>query len=390
MEKRKEKLGFVMMFVFIVMNFVMSMSGTLFNGILDRIAITMQIDVAMTGYLTSLYAYGAIGAPLLLLVFRKWSRSLMLKGTLLCNMLFGVLSIVATSFPLLLLARFMLGLFGTAYGVLATTSIAALSPPERVGKNLSLLIAGGAASLMVGVPLCRVLIHAYSWQSIYLFLILLMAGGFLYFAFRLPEIGQEKEALHLHQELQMVKVHDVWMVLLCSLITFIGYGAFYTYLTPYIVAFFPALEPAMSLILVMIGACSFLGNLLGGVACDRMGYRQALWVSSLLQIVIIIVIFLTTAHLYLNLFFIFLWMFNGWFIGLQLNTGINIVTNRQSNLLVSINGSVIQFAQALGASLASMIISGVGIAFNILLPIITSVMVVGLMCYRPKKSRYIS
>ena len=390
MEKRKEKLGFVMMFVFIVMNFVMSMSGTLFNGILDRIAITMQIDVAMTGYLTSLYAYGAIGAPLLLLVFRKWSRSLMLKGTLLCNMLFGVLSIVATSFPLLLFARFMLGLFGTAYGVLATTSIAALSPPERVGKNLSLLIAGGAASLMVGVPLCRILIHAYSWQSIYLFLILLMAGGFLYFAFCLPEIGQEKEALHLHQELQMVKVHDVWMVLLCSLITFIGYGAFYTYLTPYIVAFFPALEPAMSLILVMIGACSFLGNLLGGVACDRMGYRQALWVSSLLQIVISIVIFLTTAHLYLNLFFIFLWMFNGWFIGLQLNTGINIVTNRQSNLLVSINGSVIQFAQALGASLASMIISGVGIAFNILLPIITSVMVVGLMCYRPKKSRYIS
>lgn len=390
MEKRKEKLGFVMMFVFIVMNFVMSMSGTLFNGILDRIAITMQIDVAMTGYLTSLYAYGAIGAPLLLLVFRKWSRSLMLKGTLLCNMLFGVLSIVATSFPLLLFARFMLGLFGTAYGVLATTSIAALSPPERVGKNLSLLIAGGAASLMVGVPLCRVLIHAYSWQSIYLFLILLMAGGFLYFAFCLPEIGQEKEALHLHQELQMVKVHDVWMVLLCSLITFIGYGAFYTYLTPYIVAFFPALEPAMSLILVMIGACSFLGNLLGGVACDRMGYRQALWVSSLLQIVISIVIFLTTAHLYLNLFFIFLWMFNGWFIGLQLNTGINIVTNRQSNLLVSINGSVIQFAQALGASLASMIISGAGIAFNILLPIITSVMVVGLMCYRPKKSRYIS
>lgn len=390
MEKRKEKLGFVMMFVFIVMNFVMSMSGTLFNGILDRIAITMQIDVAMTGYLTSLYAYGAIGAPLLLLVFRKWSRSLMLKGTLLCNMLFGVLSIVATSFPLLLFARFMLGLFGTAYGVLATTSIAALSPPERVGKNLSLLIAGGAASLMVGVPLCRILIHAYSWQSIYLFLILLMAGGFLYFAFCLPEIGQEKEALHLHQELQMVKVHDVWMVLLCSLITFIGYGAFYTYLTPYIVAFFPALEPAMSLILVMIGACSFLGNLLGGVACDRMGYRQALWVSSLLQIVISIVIFLTTAHLYLNLFFIFLWMFNGWFIGLQLNTGINIVTNRQSNLLVSINGSVIQFAQALGASLASMIISGAGIAFNILLPIITSVMVVGLMCYRPKKSRYIN
>lgn len=381
MEKKNVKLGFVMMFVFIVMNFVMSLSGTLFNGILDRIAVTMNIDVAKTGYLTSLYAYGAIGAPVLLLIFRKIRRSLLLKGTLLLNIVFGLLSVIATNFNLLLFARFMLGLFGTAYGVLATTSIAALSSQEKVGKNLSLLIAGSAASLMVGIPLCRVLIHYYSWQSIYLVLILLMLAGFVYFVFCLPEIKQSEAALNLRQELEMVKQKKVWMVLVCSLVTFIGYGAFYTYLTPYLVALFPQLEPAMGVILVVIGACSFLGNLLGGVVCDKIGFRKALWLATILQVGLGFVILFSQASLYVNLLFIFLWMLNGWFIGLQLNTGINIVTNRQSNLLVSLNGSIIQFAQALGTSFAAMIIAGYGVSWNILSSIVTSVMVIGLMIF---------
>lgn len=381
MEKKNVKLGFVMMFVFIVMNFVMSLSGTLFNGILDRIAVTMNIDVAKTGYLTSLYAYGAIGAPVLLLIFRKIRRSLLLKGTLLLNIVFGLLSVIAANFNLLLFARFMLGLFGTAYGVLATTSIAALSSQEKVGKNLSLLIAGSAASLMVGIPLCRVLIHYYSWQSIYLVLILLMLAGFIYFVFCLPEIKQSEAALNLRQELEMVKQKKVWMVLVCSLVTFIGYGAFYTYLTPYLVALFPQLEPAMGVILVVIGACSFLGNLLGGVVCDKIGFRKALWLATILQVGLGFVILFSQASLYVNLLFIFLWMLNGWFIGLQLNTGINIVTNRQSNLLVSLNGSIIQFAQALGTSFAAMIIAGYGVSWNILSSIVTSVMVIGLMIF---------
>lgn len=381
MEKKNVKLGFVMMFVFIVMNFVMSLSGTLFNGILDRIAVTMNIDVAKTGYLTSLYAYGAIGAPVLLLIFRKIRRSLLLKGTLLLNIVFGLLSVIAANFNLLLFARFMLGLFGTAYGVLATTSIAALSSQEKVGKNLSLLIAGSAASLMVGIPLCRVLIHYYSWQSIYLVLILLMLAGFVYFVFCLPEIKQSEAALNLQQELEMVKQKKAWMVLVCSLVTFIGYGAFYTYLTPYLVALFPQLEPAMGVILVVIGACSFLGNLLGGVVCDKIGFRKALWLATILQVGLGFVILFSQASLYVNLLFIFLWMLNGWFIGLQLNTGINIVTNRQSNLLVSLNGSIIQFAQALGTSFAAMIIAGYGVSWNILSSIVTSVMVIGLMIF---------
>lgn len=53
------------MFVFIIMNFVLSMSSELFNGILDKIAIDLNLPLSQTGYLTSFYAYGAgIGVPI--------------------------------------------------------------------------------------------------------------------------------------------------------------------------------------------------------------------------------------------------------------------------------------------------------------------------------------
>lgn len=376
MNEKNGNMSFITMLVFIIMNFILSMSGTLFNGILDKIAVDMNISVAQTGYLTSLYAYGAIGAPIILILLRKMSQSRLLKEMLFLNIIFGVLSIITKNFLILLMARFMLGLVGTTYSVLATTTIASLSCHDKVGRNLSLLITGSAIALMIGIPLCRVLINCYSWQSIYFVLILFMVMGLIYFVICLPHLKQENTSLNKKAELSLFKNKNVMMVVMSSLITFIGYGGFYTYITPYIVEVFPSLEAVMSILLVFIGACSFLGNLLGGVICDRIGFDRALWIGSICQVVIGIVILLTQNMMYINILFVLLWMMNGWFIGLQLNTGINIVTHHQSRLLVSINGSIIQFAQALGASIASIIISSLGISWNIVLPIITSLLII--------------
>ena len=80
MANKEAKLSAQTMGVFMIMNFTMSLSGTLFNGILDRIALEMGISVAQTGYLTSMYAYGAIGAPVLLALLRNAKRNAMRRG----------------------------------------------------------------------------------------------------------------------------------------------------------------------------------------------------------------------------------------------------------------------------------------------------------------------
>lgn len=375
-KKNIENITMMTMIIFIIMNFALSMSSALFSGILDKIAIDLQVPLSLTGYLTSFYAYGAgIGVPIFLIVFRKFNRTVLLKWMLLLNIIVTTASIFAPTFRILLFMRFCMGLTGNCYSVLATATIAAFSPKEKVGKNLALLITGGASALMIGIPLTRTLSAIYSWQNIFVVLIILMIASLLYFMFQLPTVKQDNKPLNLKSEFTLLKQKNVMIVLIASIVTFIGYGAFYTYLTPYLVELFPQIESSMSIILAIIGFCSFSGNLFGGFICDRIGYYKALCIGTAIQIILSMGILVSHSSMLINVFLVFLWMINGWFIGLQINTAITIVTQNKSSLMISLNSSGIQLGQALGASLTSFIISTFTISYSIVVSLTTAILV---------------
>lgn len=106
---KTKKLTVITMLVFIVMNFVLSMSSVLFNGILDKIAIDLNVPLSSTGNLVSFYAYGAgIGVPVFLVLFRKFHRDLLLKWMLFINILTTTASLLAPNFTILLITRFLM------------------------------------------------------------------------------------------------------------------------------------------------------------------------------------------------------------------------------------------------------------------------------------------
>ena len=369
---KNKKINLTMMIVFIFMNFVLSMSSTLFNGILDKMVIDLNVSLSKVGYLTSFYAFGAgIGVPIFLIIFNKKETSLLLKIMLALNIIVTLFSIMAPTFELLLITRFFMGLAGNCYSVLATLMIASLSPKEKVGKNLALLIAGAAVALMVGVPLTRELVALYSWKFVFLGLIFIMLLSLAYFLFAKRNASKRSE---FKIRITIFK-RKVLLVLISSIVTFIGYGAFYTYLTPYIIHQFSYFEGYTSIFLMVIGLSSFIGNLIGGIFCDRFGFYKSLVGSSFLQICLSFIIFMTNTSFVIQLVMICLWMVNGWFIGLQINTAITIVTQNKSSLMISLNSSGIQLGQALGTSIAAMIITKTNISFVVLLSILTSFVV---------------
>lgn len=387
MKRNVEKITVMTMIVFIIMNFVLSMSSALFNGILDKIAIDLSIPVSQTGYLTSFYSYGAgIGVPIFLILFRKFNRTVLLKWMLLFNVIVTAGSIVAPNFTILLIMRFLMGLAGNCYGVLATASIAALSPKEKVGRNLSLLITGSASALLVGIPLTRTLSEVLSWRVVFMLLIGLMIISLVYFIFRLPNVKQDTKPLKMKYEFELFKQKKVLLVIIASMITFIGYGAFYTYLTPYLVELFPQLEGSMSMLLAIIGFSSLAGNLLGGFICDRIGFNKSLIIGTGVQVITSILIFFTQNMMMLNVILVLLWMVNGWFIGLQINTGITVVTQNKSSLMISLNTSGIQLGQAVGASITSFIIVSFNISFSVLISFVTALLVLIILIATSKES----
>jgi len=343
--------------VFTLMNFVLAMTAFVFGGILDKVAVSLNVSVANSGLLNTMYSYGAaFGVPITLIVFRKIERTMMLKMTLLITVLTTLALVLTHNFTQLLIIRLIMGVSANSYGILAISMVIALATAENQGRSLAFLIAGNSLALVIGVPLTRALSSVFDWRSIFWMLNVIMILSLAYFAKFLPAGDHESTKLDLKNELNFFKDGKTLLVIAYSLVMFVGYGAFFTYVTPYLLLF-PSLEATMSIILVLLGLASFIGNWIGGHASDRLGYAKSLLIGAVAQTITMLLIFVFHSVAWLSVLFSILWLMSAWFTGLQLNTGIAQVTQNKSSFMISINMSAIQLGGAIGSSVAAAVIT---------------------------------
>lgn len=363
----------MMLLVFSAMSFVLAMTAFVFSGILDKVAVSLDISVAQSGLLNTMYSYGAaFGVPITLILFRKVERSKMLKLMLFATILTTFALIYAQNFVQLLIVRLLMGISANSYGVLAISTILALSPKDRQGRSLAFYIMGSSLALVIGIPLTRALSVVLDWRSIFWILNAMMLLSLVYFLKYLPKADHEATKLDLKNELQFFKDGKTLLLLAYTLMMFMGYNAFYTYATPYLLLLFPSIEPLMSLILVALGLASFTGNLLGGHVSDAIGYAKSMMLGAVLQTAAMLLILVFQPSKWLSVLFIIIWLMSAWFTGLQLNTGIAQVTDNKSSFMLSINGSLIQLGGAFGASLAAVVINLSGIQSIVFVTLLTS------------------
>ena len=363
----------IMLLVFSLMSFVLAMTAFVFSGILDKVAVSLGISVAESGLLNTMYSYGAaFGVPITLILFRKVERSRMLKLMLFATILTTFALIYAQNFVQLLIVRLLMGISANSYGVLAISTILALSPKDRQGRSLAFYIMGSSLALVIGIPLTRALSSILDWRSIFWILNAMMLLSLAYFMKYLPKADHEATKLDLKKELQFFKDGKTLLLLAYTLTMFMGYNAFYTYATPYLLLLFPSIEPLMSLILVGLGLASFTGNLLGGHVSDAIGYAKSMMLGAVLQTAAMLLILVFQPSKWLSVLFIIVWLMSAWFTGLQLNTGIAQVTDNKSSFMLSINGSLIQLGGAFGASLAAVVINLSGIQSIVFVTLLTS------------------
>jgi DHA1 family putative efflux transporter-like MFS transporter len=376
----------MMLLVFSLMSFVLAMTAFVFSGILDKVALSLGISVADSGLLNTMYSYGAaFGVPITLILFRKIERSRMLKIMLFVTILMTFALIYAQSFIQLLIVRLLMGISANSYGVLAISTVLALSPKDRQGRSLAFYIMGSSLALVIGIPLTRALSAVLDWRSIFWILNGMMMLSLAYFMKYLPKADHEATKLDLKKELQFFKDGKTLLLLAYTLTMFMGYNAFYTYATPYLLLLFPSIEPLMSLILVALGLASFTGNLIGGHVSDAIGYAKSMMLGAVLQTAAMLLILVFQPSKWLSVLFIIMWLMSAWFTGLQLNTGIAQVTDNKSSFMLSINGSLIQLGGAFGASLAAVVINLSGIHSIVFVALLTSLALVLIQLVSMKK-----
>jgi len=385
LDNRKMKKTNITILVFTGMNFVLAMIGSVFNGILDKVAVSLNVTVANAGLLNTMYAYGAaFGAPLTMIVFRKINRVKLMKTMLLIAIAATVVLVSVKSFGVLLAVRLIMGVSVNSYNVLAISLVMSLTDREKQGRTMAILISGNSLAMVVGIPLTRALSSVLDWRDIFWILNIMMTISLIYFHFNLPE-GNASAELNLKSELSLLKDRRTLLIIAFTMIMFLGYGGFYTYMTPYLLALSPYFEPVMSIILVFIGAATFIGNGIGGIVSDKIGYAKSMLIGAGFQLTMVILMIIFQPFKWLTLLFTILLVMSAWFTGLQLNTGIAQVTENKSSLMISLNTSALSFGSAIGSSLAAIIITQSGIQNIIFMTLITSFTILSIQFISNKK-----
>lgn len=348
--------------VFMLMNFVIGMSAMVFGGILDQVAISLNVSVALTGLLATSFSIGAaIGVPIILIVFAQANRKRLMLILLSLSLFSNIATILAPNFVLLLVVRTLMGININGYGVMAISTVTSLAEKDRQGRSLAFLIMGNALAMLVGIPLARALSAFLDWRGIFWILNLLTFLAFVYFALVLPNPKEEAPKMSILDQFEYLKSIKVWALLIFTLVMFSGYAALNTFVTPFLLDRFPGLNPIMSLVLVGLGLASFIGNNIGGHLSDRIGYSKSMLVGAILQALNILMVIVLRNDTLFNILFIIFWIMSAWITGLQLNLGIMQETHHDARFIISLTGTSIQMGSAIGSSVAALIVANYGI-----------------------------
>lgn len=241
-------------------------------GMLPEIADGLGVSVSAVGLLISAYAVGVvIGAPTLTALGVRFTPKQTLIGLMVVFVVGNVLSALAPSYGLLVVARLLTALaHGSFFGVGAVAA-RRLVPRDKATQAISLMMVGLTLANVIGVPLGTFVAQQTSWR-------LVLAGcaviGLVTIAGLLawmPAVSGEKTDLR--SELRAFRRRQVWMVLGLTMIGFAALFSVYSYVSPILTELGGLTEGWVTPVLALFGVGTTIGTLAGGKLGDRYGLR---------------------------------------------------------------------------------------------------------------------
>jgi DHA1 family inner membrane transport protein len=224
----------------------------------------------------------------------------------------NLLSALAPSFGLVLLARFATGLpHGAFFGAGAVVA-GSLVDKNRSNSAMAVMFAGLTVANIVGVPLTTILGQHAGWRLVYAIVGLIGALAVLAVALAVPaDAGARAQGTDeqgaasvptalgapqssLRGELRAFAKPEVWLVLGVAMIGGGGLFATFSYITPMMTNVAHYADSSMTWLLALFGLGMTVGNLVGAPLSDRFPARTLLW--SLAAQIVVSLAFLAADH----------------------------------------------------------------------------------------------
>lgn len=232
--------------------------------------------IARAGMLISLYALGVvIGAPTIAGFASRFPRHRVVLVLVAALLVFNALTVIAPTFELVALSRFLSGVpHGAYFGMGALVASELLGPAKR-GRAVSLMMTGLTVANVVGVPAGTFLGQAVGWRAAYIVVALVFALALVMCGRFLPAQPGDPGRTFRH-ELRVFLIPQVWFAIGIGAIGFGAFFAIYSYVATLVTEAAGAPEWLVPFALMALGVGMVVGNLFGGRLADASVTRTLL------------------------------------------------------------------------------------------------------------------
>ncbi|KJY26888.1 MFS transporter [Streptomyces katrae] len=340
--------------------FAVGTSGYVVTGVLPQLSAELSVSLSTAGLLTTSFAVAyAIGSPLLAVALGGWRRRPLIVAALLVAAAGNALAAVAPDFGVLMAARILTAVGAAVFTPAATAVAAELSGPERRARAAAWVFGGLVTATIVGVPAGTLLVGPLGYRGVFWLVAAFCTASAVAVAVAVPEVAAPPRVT-LRRRFEAASDTRVVTVLGITLAASLGVFTVYTYAAPVLAETVGAHGTGLSLLLFGYGIGGAIGNVLGGVAADRYGYRMPLLVAvsgSVVALSALSVVHSTAIAAALLL----VWGVSSWGFNPPVQRRLLELSPGAGSLLLALNASALYLGIGLSGVLGGAVLDHVGI-----------------------------
>ncbi|MEJ3658607.1 MFS transporter [Actinomycetes bacterium KLBMP 9759] len=237
-------------------------------GLLPAIGADLDASIPMAGQLVTVFALTlAVAAPVLSWLLSPLDRRKALQLALAVFVVGNVATALSPTYPIALAARILTALGAATITATASSAAVAITPEERRGRAMALVIGGLTLSTALGMPLGN-LIGSVDWRLTLWAVAGLGVLAAIGISVSLPRVILPAPSLT--ARLAPLRQTKVLTILVATLLVMAGHYTVYTYIGAMTAAATTGSFPqALTLILFSWGVGVLAGNFLAGYLVDK-------------------------------------------------------------------------------------------------------------------------